>query len=114
MAYGVAHIDGPIERVRRGDRDALIEHVLDNVIISTDLGRRQDESVDGRILDDLVQDFDLARGVIGWGLRAEEQYFGANQIAGDRGADIDRIEEPVTGRMGHDRKSEVTVGGMEI
>ena len=41
MAYGVAHIDGPIERVRRGDRDALIEHVLDNVIISTDLGRRQ-------------------------------------------------------------------------
>ena len=96
-----------VERVGRGDRDAVLLGCLDDVVIGADLRRRHDQAVDGRILDDLVEDFDFARRVVDRRFRAEQQDLRADQVAGDRGADIDRIEEAVAGGVGDDARRSV-------
>jgi len=50
-----------IERVGGRDHDASIFELLDDVVIGADLGRRHDHAIDGRVVDDLIQDLDLAR-----------------------------------------------------
>ena len=64
VADAVAVVDRRVEGVGRGDRDALLEQLLDDVVIGADLRRRHDQAVDGRILHDLVEDLDLARDVV--------------------------------------------------
>jgi hypothetical protein len=78
------------------------------------LRRRHDDAVDGRILDDLVQDFDLALRVVGRRFGAEQQDLRADHVAGDRRANIDRIEEAVAGGVRDDGEGQMSVGGMEI
>ena len=114
VAEAAAVEDRAVEGIGRGDRYALRLGGLDDVVIGADLGRCHDQAVDRRILHDLVQDFDLAGRVVGRRFRAEQQYLGADQVAGDGRADIDRIEEAIAGRMCHDGESEVTIGRMEV
>ena len=83
VADAVAVIDRRIERVRRRDRDALVEHVLDDVVIGADLRRGQDQAVDRRVLDDLVQDLDFARDVVDRRFRAEHDEVRADHVGRD-------------------------------
>ena len=103
-----------VERVGRGDRDAGGLGGLDDVVVGAGLRRGHDQAVDRRILDDLVQDLDLAGRIVHRRLRAEQQDVGADHVAGDLRPDIDRVEEAVAGGMGHDGEGQVPVGGMEI
>ena len=103
-----------VEGVGRGDRDAVRLGGLDDVVIGADLRRRHDEAVDGRILHDLVQDLDLARRIVGRRFRAEQQDLGADHVAGDRRADIDRVEEAVAGGVGDDGEGQLAVGRVEV
>ena len=57
---------------------------------------------------------DLAGHVVDRRFGAEKQDFCADQIGGDRGADIDGVEKAVAGRMGDDGKGQLAVGRMEI
>ena len=67
-----------------------------------------------RILDDLVQDLDLARRIVDRRFGAEQQNLRADQVGGDRGADIDRIEEAVAGGVGDDGEGQMPVGRVEV
>ena len=67
-----------------------------------------------RVLDDLVQDLDLALRIVGRRLGSEQQNLGTDQIGSDLGTDIDGIEEAVAGRVRDDREGELSVGRMEI
>ena len=114
VADAAAVEDGAVEGVGGCDRNAVLLGRLDDVVIGADLRRGHDQAVDRRILDDLVQDLDLALRVVGRRFGAEQQDLGADQVAGDRRADIDRVEEAVAGRVGDDREGQMTVGGMEV
>ncbi len=103
-----------VERVGRRDRDAVLLGGLDDVVIGADLRRRHDDAVDRRVLDDLVQDLDLARRIVDRRFRAEQQDLRADHVAGDRGADIDRVEEAVAGGVGDDGEGQMAVGRMEV
>ena len=67
-----------------------------------------------RILKDLVGDLDGARRIVGGRLGAEQQNLGADQVGGDRRADIDRIEEAVAGGVGDEGEGQVAVGRVEV
>ena len=114
VADAVAVQDGAVERVGGGDRDAGRFGGLDDVVVGPDLRRRHDDAVDGRVLHDLVQDLDLAGRVVGRRFRAQQQDVGADQVAGDLRAHIDRVEEAVAGGVGDDGEGELAVRRMEV
>ena len=106
--------DVRVERVGRRDRNAVGFGGPHDIVIGADLRRRHDDAVDGRILDDLVQDFELAGRIVGRRLRAEQQDRGADHVAGDSRADIDRVEEAVAGGVGDDGEGQMAVGRVEV
>ena len=53
-------------------------------------------------------------GIVGRRFRAEQQDLGADHVAGDRRADIDRVEEAVAGGVGDDGEGQMAVGRMEV
>ena len=114
MAYAAAVKDRTVERIGRRDRDAGLFGGLDDVVVGASLRRRHDDAVDGRVLNDLVQDFDLAGGIIHRRFRTEQQDPGADHVAGDSRADIDRVKESIACRVRHDREGQMPVGRMEI
>ena len=114
MADAEAVIDAAVERIGGRNRNAVLLRRLDDVVIGAGLRRRHDQAVDGRILDDLVEDFDFAGRIVGRQLRAEQQDLGADHVAGDGCADIDRVEEAVASRMRDDGEGQMAVGGVEI
>ena len=114
VADAVAVVEGAVEGVGRRDRNAVGLGGLDDVVVGADLRRGQDEAVERRVLDDLVQDLDLARRVVGRRLGAEQEDLGADQVGGDGRADIDRIEEAVAGGVRDDGEGQNAVVRVEI
>ena len=53
-------------------------------------------------------------GIVDRRFRAEQQDLGADHVAGDLRADIDRVEEAVAGGMGDDGEGQVAVRRMEV
>jgi hypothetical protein len=114
VADAAAVVERAVEGVGRRHRNAVGLGGLDDIVVRADLRRGQDEAVERRVLDDLVQDLDLARRVVGRRLGAEQEDLGADQVGGDGGADIDRIEEAVAGGMRDDGEGQLAVGRMEV
>ena len=114
VADAVAVEDARVEGVGGRDRDAVLLRGAHDIVIGARLRRRHDDAVDRGVLDDLVQDFELARRIVGRRFRAEQQDVGADEIGGDGGADIDRVEEAVAGRMRDDGECQLAVLGMEV
>ena len=106
-----------IERVGRRDHDAAIFELLDDVVIGADLGRRHDHAIDGRVVDDLIQDLDFARDVVHRRFGPELDQVDSEGVGGDLRAHIDRIEEAVACGVGDDCESErlaVFLGGRSL
>ena len=70
VADAVAVEDVAVERVGGGDRNAVRLRGLDDVVIGADLRRRHDQAVERRILEDLVEDLDLAGRIVDRRLRS--------------------------------------------
>ncbi len=114
MADAVAVANAAVERVRCRDRDATGLGSLDDVIVGAHLRRGHDDAVDGRIANDLVQDLDLAGGIVGRRFRSEQKDLRADHVGGDAGAHIDRIEEPIPGGVRDDGERQLPVGRVEV
>ena len=114
MADAVAVANAAVERVRCRDRDFTGLGSPDDVIVGADLRRGHDDAVDGRIPHDLVQDLDLAGGIVGRRFRSEQKDLRADHVGGDAGAHVDRVEETIPGGVRDDGERQLPVLRVEV
>jgi hypothetical protein len=106
--------DAGIEAVGGGHRNAPIEGRLDDVVIGADLGRGDDQAVQGRVLHDLVDDLQLARDVVDRRFGAQHQEIDPEGLGGHQGPGVGRVEEAVARRVGDDGEGQLAVLRVEV
>ncbi len=114
VADAVAVLQARVVAVEGRNRNPELLGLGDHVVVGAGLAGGDRDAVDGRVLEDLVDDLELARIVVDRRFRPELDQVDAEGVGRDLGADVGRVEEAVAGGVTDDREGQLAILAVKV